>query len=122
MEDLRCIIHYKIKDARYNKIKSISDINKEKTYDAKRIRESKGGAHHHEAQCMTILNEIDPNEHGIHLEPCYKKFVLIISQEKERSFWTVRIFLLVLNVQNLMDRSREMYIQKNVICVINIEL
>ena len=85
MEDLRCIIHYRIKDARYSKIKSISDINKEKIYAPKRIRESKGGAHHHEEQCMTIPNEIDPNEHGIHLEPCYKKFVLIISQEKKRS-------------------------------------
>ena len=77
MEDLQCIIHHKIK--------SISDINKEKIYAAKCIRESKGGAHHHEEQCVTIPNEIDPNEHGIHLEPCYKKFVLIISQEKERS-------------------------------------
>ena len=34
---------------------------------------------------MTIPNEIDPNEHGIHLEPCYKKFMLIISREKKRS-------------------------------------
>ena len=85
MEELRCIIHYKIKDARYSKIKSISDINKEKIYAAKRIRESKGGAYHHEEQCMTIPDEIDPNEHGIHLEPCYRTFVLIISQEKKRS-------------------------------------
>ena len=72
-------------DVRYSKIKSISDINKEKIYAAKRIRESKGDAHHHEEQCMTIPNEIDLNEHGIHLEPCYKKFVLKISQEKKRS-------------------------------------
>ena len=73
MEEVRCIIHYKIKDARCSKVKSISDINKEKIYAAKRIRESKGGAYHIEEQCMTIPDEIDPNEHGIHLEPCYKK-------------------------------------------------
>ena len=67
------MIHYKIKEqARYSKIKSISDINKEKIYAAKRIRELKGGAHHEE-QCMAIPNEVEPNEHGIYLEPCYKK-------------------------------------------------
>ena len=35
----------------------------------------------------------------------------------------MRILLLVANVQNfLMDRFRDMYIQKNVICAVNIEL
>ena len=34
---------------------------------------------------MTSPKEINPNEHGIHLEPCYKKIWLIISQEKKRS-------------------------------------
>ena len=45
----------------------MSDINKEKISAAKLIRESKRGAHHHEERCMAIPNEIDPNEHGIHL-------------------------------------------------------
>ena len=40
---------------------------------------------------MTISDKIDPNEHGIHVEPYYKKSLLIISQEKKRSLHTVDI-------------------------------
>ena len=34
---------------------------------------------------MIIPNEINPNKHGIHLERCCKKILLIISREKKRS-------------------------------------
>ena len=85
MENLQCIIHYNIKNANYSKIKPISEINQEKIYAAKSIRKSKGGNHHHKEQCDAIPSEIDPTKHGIHLTPCYKKFVLIISQEKRKS-------------------------------------
>ena len=40
---------------------------------------------------MTIPDKIDPNEHGIHVEPYYKKSLLIISQEKKRSLHSVDI-------------------------------
>ena len=73
MENLQCIIHYYIKNTNYSKIKPIS---------AKSIRKSKGGNHHRKEQCDATPSEIDPTKHGIHLTPCYKKFVLIISQEK----------------------------------------
>ena len=85
MENLQCIIHYNIKNANYSKIKPISEINQEKIYAAKSIRKSKGGNHHHREQCDAIPSEIDPTKHGIHLAPFYKKFVLIISQEKRKS-------------------------------------
>ena len=85
MENLQCIIHYNIKNANYSKIKPISEINQEKIYAAKSIRKSKGDNHHHKEQCDTIPSEIDPTKHGIHVTPCYKKFVLIISQEKRKS-------------------------------------
>ena len=75
-------------NANYSKIKPISEINKERIYAVKSIRKSKGGNHHHKEQCDAIPSEIDPTKHiadGIHLTPCYKKFVLIISQEKRKS-------------------------------------
>eukprot|EP00794_Sanderia_malayensis_P001775 gene1775-1977_t len=52
---------------------------------AKSIRETKGGANHHKHQCDSVPDNIDPVVHGIHLEPCYKKFVLILSQEKKNT-------------------------------------
>lgn len=85
MESLNCIIHYSIKDANYSKIKPISEINRKRIIDAKSLRESKGGLNYHKEQCDSIPEEIDPSKHGIHLEPCYKKFVLILSQEKASS-------------------------------------
>ena len=32
----------------------------------------------------TDLNQFNPSLHDVHLEPCYKKFVLILSQEKRK--------------------------------------
>eukprot|EP00794_Sanderia_malayensis_P013074 gene13074-14416_t len=82
MEPSDCIIHYSLRDAKYSKLKPISEINKQRIISAKNLRESKGGLNHHKEQCDCIPEEIDPLRHCIHLEPCYKKFVLILSQEK----------------------------------------
>ena len=82
MEKLKCIIHYPIKEGKYSKIKTISEINEEKIYAAKKHREELGGQNYHEEQCCSIPNEIDQESHGIHLEPCYKKFTLILSTRK----------------------------------------
>ena len=40
---------------------------------------------HHKKQCDSVPENIDQSKHGIHLEPCYKKCVLILSQEKASS-------------------------------------
>ncbi len=85
MEPPDCIIHYNLKDAKYSKLKSISEINKQGIISAKNLREPKGGLNHHKEQCDSITQEIHPAKHCIHLEPCYKKFVLILSQEKANS-------------------------------------
>eukprot|EP00794_Sanderia_malayensis_P006423 gene6423-7156_t len=81
-QKLSCIVHYKIKESKYSNIKAISDINKEKLYAAKRLREELDGEKNHKDQCNGIPDEIDPNVHGIHLDPCYKKFVKILSDKK----------------------------------------
>ena len=80
--ELKSIIHYNIKDAKCSKIKIISEINKQRILEAKNLRIAKGGPNYHKEQCDSIPDEINLSQHGIHLEPCYKKFVLIVSQEK----------------------------------------
>eukprot|EP00794_Sanderia_malayensis_P002318 gene2318-2668_t len=49
------------------------------------IREQLGGANNHKEQCNSVPVEINPEKHGLHLEPCYKRLILILSSEKGRS-------------------------------------
>ena len=81
--NLTCIIHYKVKDKKYCKIKPISNVNQERIFEAKLLREKKGGSNHHEEQCCLIPQEIDHSRDGIHHEPCYKIFSLILSTESQ---------------------------------------
>ena len=81
MDDLSCIVHYNGRDARYSKIKPVSSIDKTKINAAKSLRESLGGVHHHKEQCDLIPETINGMKHRIHLEPCYKKFTIILSQK-----------------------------------------
>ena len=75
-----CVVHYAGRE-NYSKMKDVSLINEQQRRKAKSIREKNGG-HHHKEQCDSIPEKIDPEKHGIHLNPCYKKFTLIISQSK----------------------------------------
>ena len=81
MDVLPCIVHYNARDAKYSKIKPVSSINKAKIDAAKSSRESLGGVHHHKEQCNLIPETINETKHGIHLEPFYKKFTIILSQK-----------------------------------------
>ena len=81
MDDLFCIVHYNARDAKYSKIKPVSSINKTKINAAKSLRESLGGVQHHKEQCHLIPETINETKHGIHLEPCNKKFPIILSQK-----------------------------------------
>lgn len=81
MDKLTCIIHYGKNKSRCSKIKAISEVNREKIYAAKLLREKLGGQNHHAPQCSTVPDLIDTEKHGIHLEPCYKKFVRILSDK-----------------------------------------
>ena len=38
-----------------------------------------GGANFHREQCLTVPDILDPTVHAVHLNPCHKKFTLIIS-------------------------------------------
>eukprot|EP00794_Sanderia_malayensis_P019309 gene19309-21233_t len=82
MEQLSCIVHFSINDSKYTRIKTISDINKEKIYAAKALKQELGGANHHKEQCESVPDEIDYGKTGIYLEPCYKKFVRILSDKQ----------------------------------------
>ena len=79
MHDLSCIVHYNSRGAKYSKIKPVSSINK--TNATKPLRKSLGGVHHHKEQCDLIPETINKTKHGIHLEPCCKKFTIILSQK-----------------------------------------
>ena len=83
MANLKCIIHYDLKDKACSKIKQISDVIWKRINAAKEIRISVGGSYHHKEQCDLVPDSIDPEIHGIHMEPCYKKFTLIIAQERK---------------------------------------
>lgn len=75
MNKLNCIVHYKGLEP-YSPIKVLSEINIQRIHCAKKKREEIGGFHLHEDQINLIPEEIDLETHGIHLEPCYKRYVL----------------------------------------------
>ena len=52
--------------------------------EAKAVRLEKGGQNEHQEQCSSIPNEVDNALHGIHMEPCYKKFTIIISKSRNK--------------------------------------
>ena len=81
MHDLSCIVHYNARGAKYSKTKPVSGMNKTKINAAKPLRESLGGVHHHKEQCDLIPETINETKHGIHLELCFKKFTIILSQK-----------------------------------------
>ena len=81
-EELCCIIHYHNKDSKYSKIKSVSEVNKSKIVAAKKARLQLHENNVHQEQCDTVPDEIDSTKHGVHLEPCYKKFTKILSNKK----------------------------------------
>lgn len=73
----RCIIHYKGL-SNYTKLKELSERNKERILEAKVEREKLGGEHYHKLQCDGIPKSFALQD-CIHLEPCYKKFTLILA-------------------------------------------
>ena len=84
-ENLVCIVDYPNKDeSKYADIKEISAINEERTRLAKSEHETYTGESFHREQCASIPNEINHDKHGIHLEPCYKQFTLIVAKSKEK--------------------------------------
>ena len=73
---MECIVHY-TNQISYNKIKKLSDTNLEKINQAKLKRLEPGGAIVHKEQVDNIPDVINPDIHGVHLDPCYngRKFL-----------------------------------------------
>ena len=84
-ENLVCIVHYPNKDeSKYTDIKEISAVNEEQIRLAKSEREIYTDENFRRGQCVSIPNAINHDRHGIHLEPCYKQFILILPKSKEK--------------------------------------
>ena len=77
-----CIAHYSGFDD-YSKLKDISSRNEDRLKEAKAYRIQLGGDNYHKKQCDMIPDVIDHTKYGIHSAPCYKKFTIILSGEKE---------------------------------------
>ena len=78
----RCIIHYKgFPD--YTNLKELIERNKQRIVEVKKEREQLGGEHHRKEQCDGIPETFAEND-CIHLEPCYKKFTLILAGQSTR--------------------------------------
>ena len=72
-----CIVHYHGLNS-YSEIKSGSSANENRIRAAKVKREEPKGENYHQMQCGSIPETIN-DDHGIHMIPCYKKFMLILS-------------------------------------------
>ena len=82
---MECVVHYVIKDSRYSQLKSLSDNQYGRLITAKAIRQDSTELNFHAEQCATIPDGgFDKNIHGVHLEPCYKKFTAIIARSRKR--------------------------------------
>lgn len=68
-----CVVHYK-NQTKYSNIKPLSEDNKKRIIAAKEVRERVRGENHHEEQCSKIPKAFNKN-HGIHVDPCYKRYI-----------------------------------------------
>ena len=82
MEDLFFVVHNKNSASTYSEMKNISWINIQKIYEGKRLREEIRSDNYHEEQCLLLPSEIIDLKHGINLNPCYKKFMEILSNKQ----------------------------------------
>ena len=84
MASLECMAHYSSKDFEYSELIPLSDHARSRRLEAKAIRLEKGSQNEHQEQCSSIPNEVDNALHGIHMEPCYKNFTIIISKARNK--------------------------------------
>ena len=75
-----CIVHYDGKE-QYSKLKDVSEQNESRIREAKAKRETFSDENCHEKQCHLVPDIIDNDIYGIHMEPCYKKFTLILAKK-----------------------------------------
>ena len=73
-------MHYDGKE-QYSKLKDVSEQNESRIREAKAKWETFSDENRHEKQCHLVTDIIDNDIHGIHMEPCYKKFTLILAKK-----------------------------------------
>ncbi|XP_066933544.1 uncharacterized protein [Clytia hemisphaerica] len=78
---MNCIIHYENRN-NYSTIKKLSQRNIERILEAKEKRTKLAGDFEHKDQIRQIPDEIDENLHGIHLNPCYKRFTVVLGDRR----------------------------------------
>ena len=81
MTSLVCVAHYPSKDFEYSELILLSQHAHARLLEARKIRQELG-SNEHADQCSSIPGTLDDTLHGIHMEPCYKKFTMIISKTK----------------------------------------
>lgn len=74
---LNCVVHYR-NQTRYSSIKKLSDINQRRILEARERRILAGEDNLHQEQLDLIPSEFDLDEHGIHMNSCYKRYALIL--------------------------------------------
>ena len=70
---LICIVHYH-NQPKHSNINDLSEEDKKRILEAKALRKEAKRESHHELQCFSIP-QIFSDSHGIHIHPCYKKYV-----------------------------------------------
>ena len=73
MSNLKCIIHYE-NQVSYSEIRSLRETNLRRIPEARKKQNELGGKNNHLEQIKQIPEKIDPELHGVHLEPCYKRY------------------------------------------------
>ena len=79
------IAHYTSPDCEYSNLIVLSENAHSRLLEARQIRCELGGNNEHREQCNLIPEHVDSTVHRIHMNPCFKKFTLIISQSKRKS-------------------------------------
>ena len=97
---MECIVHY-VDQKSYGKIKKLSKINTEKIKLAKEKRQQVGGVHYH-SQVDHIPDQIDPEKHGVHLEPCYKRYDIIYVYSQRNTGYAICKLKYISRLQNCM--------------------
>ena len=68
-----CIVYYPNQSS-YSEIKTLSEVNIQRIREANSKRNEIGGNKNQLDQCQQIPEEFCLLQHGVHLEPCYKRY------------------------------------------------
>ena len=82
---MECVVHYTYSDGSYTELKGLSSNQYNRLVQAKKRRLESSLANRHIQQSNSVPDKgFDVARHGVHLEPCYKKFTAILSSQKRK--------------------------------------